>query len=265
MTEKPLRNKVAVVTGASRGIGAAIALACAAAGADVGLVARSPQPSAGSPLSNLSPDGGEALRTVAERARALGVTALPLGADVSDEAQVRAALARVAARWARIDVLVNCAGIGAFGPVAETSTADWDRVMAVNARGPFLMCREALPLLARDGQPCSMQACILNVASVVGVKGYVNQAAYTASKHALMGFTKVLAQELQPEGIRVHALCPGGVDTDLISDARPDLDRSVLMTAEEVAAVAMFLITQRGNAVVDQINLRRAVSSPWFC
>jgi len=190
----------------------------------------------------------------------LGVTALPLGADVSDEAQVRAALAQVAARWARIDVLVNCAGIGVFGPVADTSTADWDRVMAVNARGPFLMCREALPLLARDGQ-----ACVLNVASVVGFRGYVNQAAYTASKHALMGFTKVLAQELQPEGIRVHALCPGGVDTDLISDARPDLDTSVLMTPEEVAAVAMFLITQRGNAVVDQINLRRAVSSPWFC
>ena len=260
MKQRPLENKVAVITGASRGIGAAIALACATAGADVGLVARAPQPSAGSPLSNLSPDEGEALRTVAEQARALGVTALPLGADVSDEAQVRAALAQVAARWGRIDVLVNCAGIGVFGPVAETSTADWDRAMAVNARGPFLMCREALPLLARD-----KQACVLNVASVVGVKGYVNQAAYTASKHALMGFTKVLAQELQPAGIRVHALCPGGVDTDLISDARPDLDTSVLMTPEEVAAVAMFLITQRGNAVVDQINLRRAVSSPWFC
>jgi len=74
----------------------------------------------------------------------------------------------------------------------------------------------------------------------------------------------VLAQELQPEGIRVHALCPGGVDTDLVTRARPDLDTSVLMTPEEVAQIAMFLINQPGNAVVDQINVRRAVSSPWF-
>lgn len=243
VTTASLRSKVALVTGASRGIGAAIALACAEVGADVGLLARSQSD----------------LAAMAERVRALDVTALPLVADVADESQVRAAMAQVKATWGRIDILVNCAGIGVFGPVAETSTEDWDRVMAVNVRGPFLMCREALPLLARDGE-----ACILNVASVVGVKGYVNQGAYTASKHALMGLTKVLAQELQPEGIRVHALCPGGVDTELVAQARPDLDRSVLMTPEEVARVALFLITQRGNAVVDQINLRRAISSPWF-
>lgn len=243
MTTASLQNKVAVVTGASRGIGSAIALACAEAGTHVGLLARS------------SAD----LAAVAEHVRSCGVTALPLVADVAKEEEVRAALERVKATWGRIDVLVNCAGVGIFGPLAETSTADWDRVMAVNARGAFLMCREALPLLARDGQ-----ACILNVASVVGIKGYANQGVYTASKHALMGLTKVLAQELQPEGIRVHALCPGGVDTDLVAQARPDLDPSVLMTPEEVARVAMFLITQRGNAVVDQVNLRRVASSPWF-
>jgi len=243
MTGTSLRGKVAIITGASRGIGEAIAIACAEAGADVGLLARSEAD----------------LQAVAERARSFGVTALPLVTDVADETQVQRAMSQIKATWGRIDVLVNCAGIGVFGPVAKTSTVDWDRVMAVNARGPFLMCREAMPLLARDGQ-----ACILNVASVVGVKGYVNQGAYTASKHALLGLTKVLAQELQPEGIRVHALCPGGVDTDLVTRARPDLDTSVLMTPEEVAQIAMFLINQPGNAVVDQINVRRAVSSPWF-
>lgn len=218
-------------------------MACAKEGADVGLLARSEAD----------------LEAVAERARVHGAKALPLVTDVSDEAQVQSAMAQIKATWGRIDVLVNCAGIGVFGPVSETSTADWDRVMAVNARGPFLVCREAVPLLTRDGQ-----ACILNVASVVGVKGYFHQGAYTASKHALMGLTKVLSQELQPEGIRVHALCPGGVDTDLVTKARPDLDTSVLMAPEEVARIAMFLIQQPGNAVIDQINVRRAVSSPWF-
>jgi len=238
-----LQNKVAIITGASRGIGEAIAMACAKEGADVGLLARSEAD----------------LEAVAEGARAHGVKALPLVTDVSDEAQVQSAMAQIKATWGRIDVLVNCAGIGVFAPIAETSTDDWDRVMAVNARGPFLVCREAVPLLPRDGQ-----ACILNVASVVGVKGYVHQGAYTASKHALMGLTKVLSQELQPEGIRVHALCPGGVDTDLVTKARPDLDTSVLMTPDEVARIAMFLIQQPGNAIIDQINVRRAVSSPWF-
>ena len=106
--------------------------------------------------------------------------------------------------------------------------------------------------------------CIVNVASVVGVKGYVNQGAYSASKHALMGLTKVLAQELQPNGIRVHMVCPGGVATDLVKQARPDLDTSDLMTAEEVAEVILFLARQRGRGIVDQINLRRASSAPWF-
>ena len=131
--------------------------------------------------------------------------------------------------------------------------------MAVNARGPFLMSREAIPVMAAGGG-----GSIVNIASVVGIKGYVNQGAYTASKHALMGLSKVLAQEVQPLGIRVHVLCPGGVDTEMAGQARPDLDRSQLMTPAEVAEVVLFLLQQRGRAVVDQINLRRASGSPWI-
>ena len=243
MSRKDLGGQVAIVTGASRGIGKAIALALAQEGASVALLARSET----------------ALNAVKAEIESTGGDAYVVRTDVSKESDVRAAVGATMERFHKVDILVNCAGIGVFGPLVETTTRDWDRVMAVNARGPFLMCREAVPIMAEQGQ-----GCIVNVASVVGVKGYVNQAAYTASKHALMGMTKALAQEVQSLGIRVHAVCPGGVDTDLVAQARPDLDRSVLMTPQEIADIVLFLIYQRGRAIVDQINVRRSVSAPWF-
>jgi len=243
MFNASLQDQVALVTGASRGIGAAISLALAREGVRVALVARS------------IPD----LEAVRQQIEAAGGSALAVQADVSQEAEVRAAVQAAVDRLGRLDILVNCAGIGVFKPLVETFAEEWDRIMAVNARGPFLMCREVVPVMARNGG-----GCIVNISSVVGIKGYVNQAAYTASKHALMGMTKVLAQEVQAQGIRVHALCPGGVDTDLATQARPDLDTSVLMTPEDVAEIALLLIKQKGNALIDQINVRRATSSPWF-
>lgn len=241
MTDNALQDKTAIVTGASRGIGRAVALALSAAGAQLLLAARASQE----------------LGAVCAACQALGARALTAPTDVSDENAVQALAAQARTQWGSVDLLVNCAGIGVFRPLLETSSADWDRVMAVNARGSFLMCREVAPLMPAGG-------CIVNVASVVGIKGYVNQGAYTASKHALMGLTKVLAQELQPRGIRVHVVCPGGVATDLATQARPDLDSSDLMTAEEVAEVILFLARQCGRGIVDQINLRRASSAPWF-
>ncbi len=238
-----LSGQISLVTGASRGIGAAIARALASAGSTILLVARS------------EPD----LRRVQQSIESEGGTALYTCADAIKEEDVRRVLGEVEQRFGRLDILVNCAGIGVFGPLVETSTCDWDRVMATNARGPFLFCRESVPIMARRSK-----GCIVNIASVVGVKGYMNQGAYTASKHALMGMTKVLAQEVQPLGIRVHIICPGGVATEMASQARPDLDRSGLITPEEVAEVVLFLVSQRGNAVVDQINLRRANGTPWF-
>jgi len=240
MISADLNGNIALVTGASRGIGRAIAEVLASQGAHVLLCARS----------------AEDLDRVASGITEGGGSAKCVVTDVSREPDVVNAISACRAHG-RLDILINCAGIGVFGPVVETTTEDWDRIMAVNVRGAFLMCREGAPIMPEGG-------CIVNVASVVGVKGYINQGAYTASKHALMGLTKVLAQELQPRGIRVHALCPGGVDTELVASARPDLDRSILMRPEKVAEIVLFLVGQTGNAVVDQINVRRAVSSPWF-
>lgn len=243
MPEMGVVEKVAVVTGASRGIGRAVARTLAGQGYALALVARS--------------EGG--LAAAAAEIEADGGRALVAPGDVSCEADVRRAVGAAMAAFGRVDVLINCAGIGVFKPLAETTTEEWDRVMAVNVRGAFMMSREVLPLMAAQ-----KRGCIVNVSSVVGIKGYLNQGAYTASKHALMGLTKVLAGEAAPLGIRVHAICPGGVDTDLVGQARPDLKRDDLILPQEIADLVAFLVGQSGRAMVDQINVRRATSAPWF-
>jgi 3-oxoacyl-[acyl-carrier protein] reductase len=242
MQAKPLDGKVAIVTGASRGIGRAVALTLARNGARVSLAARTE--------SQL-----EALQVEIE---GCGGRAAVFPTDVGREGDVIALVRGTVERFGRLDILVNNAGLGLFGPLEETTTEQWNSLMAVNARGPFTLCREAIPYLRQ--QELSF---IVNVSSVVGHKGYVNQSAYGASKHALMGMTKALAKEVQKDGIRVHAICPGGVDTDLVRDARPDLDPPALMQPQEIADIVLFLVTRRGNAVIDQVDVRRATSTPW--
>ncbi|MGQ9500498.1 MAG: SDR family NAD(P)-dependent oxidoreductase [Anaerolineae bacterium] len=240
--EKPLAGSVALVTGAGRGIGRSIALTLAAAGARVALAARSTAQ----------------LQAVLQEISAAGSEAACFPTDIAQEAQVVRLVAATVERFGQLDIVVNNAGVGFFAPLEHTSAEQWDYMMAVNARGPFLVCREALPHLRR-----SAHAFIVNISSVVGLKGYANQAGYSASKHALLGMTKALAREVQAEGIRVHAICPGGVDTDLASQARPDLDRSELMKPEEIAEIVLFLVTRRGNAVIDEIDVRRRGATPW--
>jgi 3-oxoacyl-[acyl-carrier protein] reductase len=242
MQQQPLKGKVAIVTGAGRGIGRVIALTLAQNGARVSLAARTEAE----------------LQAVQTEIEAFGGEAVSFPTDVTREPEVIALIRNTIERFGRLDILVNNAGIGVFGPLAETTTEAWDRIMAVNARGPFMLCRAAIPYLKR--QEVSF---IININSVVGVKGYANQAAYSASKHALLGLTKSLAKEVQPDGIRVHSINPGGIDTELIGRARPDLDRSVLMRPQEIADIMLFLLTHRGNAMIDEINVRRAASTPW--
>jgi 3-oxoacyl-[acyl-carrier protein] reductase len=130
--------------------------------------------------------------------------------------------------------------------------------MRVNARAPFFLCKTAIPYLEK-----SKAATIINISSVVGHKGYVHQAAYAASKHALTGFTKVLAREVQDKGIRVYLLSPGGVHTEMVQKMRPDLDTSGLIKTEDMADIVRFLVTHRGNAMVDELRIRRAGGMPW--
>jgi len=241
-----LKERVAIVTGGGRGIGKAIARGLAREGAAVVIAGRSAETL-------------EEARAEIEKACGGEVRVVAVPTDVAEEAAIQRLIARVQRTFGRLDILVNNAGLAVNKPFEQTTTGDWDLLMAVNARGPFLLCRECLPLLRE-----SDAATIINIASVVGIKGYAEQAAYTASKHALMGMTKVLAQEVQKDGIRVHSICPGGVATDMVRRMRPDIPDDVLMRPEEIAEIVLFLLTHRGNAVIDDIHIRRAASAPWF-
>jgi len=242
MEEKPLEGKVAVVTGAGRGIGRSIALSLARSGAKVSLAARTEAE----------------IKAVQSEIESFGGSSASFPTDVSREADVISLVRNTVERFGRLDILINNAAIGIFKPLAETATEEWDLIMAVNARGPFILCREAIPYLKKQ-----KMSFIININSVVGVKGYVNQAAYTASKHAVMGMTKTMAKEVQKDGIRVHVICPGGVDTQMAGQARPDLDKSILMKPEEMADIVLFLVTRQGKAVIDEIHVRRETATPW--
>ena len=238
-----LAGKVAIVTGASRGIGRAISIALAKEAATVVLAARSRRKLQGT-SNQVTETGGKAEVVVTELTEEESIKNL---VRVTDE------------KFGRLDILVNNAGITHSAKVEETATEDWDRCMRVNTRAPFILCREALPLLRK-----AKAAHIINIASVVGVKGYPLQSAYTASKHALRGMTISLAEELKGSNIRVHLLCPGGVDTELVRKVRPDIKKNELIKPEEIAELVVYLVAHKGNAVIDELHIRRATSSPWF-
>ncbi|MBI9104987.1 MAG: SDR family oxidoreductase [Spirochaetales bacterium] len=157
-----------------------------------------------------------------------------------------------------LDGLVNCAGMVLSRTLEDTSLDDFEDVMTLNARVPYFLCQAALPFLRDSSRPV-----IVNIGSVVSKKGYPLQSAYAASKHALLGFTKSLAAELFEEGIRVHAVLPGGVDTPMAARVRPDIDTSDLISPEEIAETVRFLIRFRGKGVVDEIEIHRGNSLPW--
>jgi 3-oxoacyl-[acyl-carrier protein] reductase len=238
-----LDGKVALVTGGSRGIGRAIALALGQEGAAVVLAARS----------------AEALAEAAELVRRAGGRAEPVVTELASEESIRRLVRTTEQRLGRLDILVNNAGVTHSARLDETRTEDLDRCWAINARAPFILCREALPLLKK-----AEAGYIVNISSVVGVKGYPLQSAYTASKHALRGMSISLAEELRGTNIRVHVLCPGAVDTGMVGNVRPDINKEDLMGPAEIAEMVLYLVTHRGNAVVDELHIRRAKAAPWF-
>jgi len=240
---KRLAGKVAIVTGAGRGIGRAISIALAQEAATIVLAARA---------------SGK-LQEAAEKVSQAGGKAHIAVTELTDEESIKGLVKDTEAEFGRLDVLVNNAGITHSARLEETATEDWQRLMWVNARAPFILCREALALLRK-----SPAGYIINIASVVGVKGYPLQSAYTSSKHALRGMTISLSEELRDSNIRVHLLCPGGVDTDMVARVRPDIHKDELIKPEEIAELVLYLVTHRGNAVIDELHIRRATSAPWF-
>lgn len=236
-----LKGKVALVTGASRGIGRAIALRLAQAGADIALIYAS---------------NGQAAQEAAGQVEALGVRALALRADVSDFAQAQAAYAQVKEALGAPDILVNNAGITRDGLAMRMSQADFDRVVQVNLNGAFYLTRAALPdfVRRRSGR-------IINITSVSGLDGNPGQANYAASKAGLVGLTKALAREVASRGITVNAVAPGFVATDMTAAMNPDTLAQALKLVpmgraaqpQEIAGAVAFLAGPDAGYITGQV------------
>ena len=230
-------KKKALITGASRGIGSAIAEKLAENGYNLVLTGRD--------LSML-----EKTKT---RCEVYGVQAKIYAADLSSETEI----AELFQKSGTLDLLVNNAGFGIFDAIEDIKLEDWQQIQKVNVEGAFLCLREAMRTMKKSGG-----GRIINISSVVGVKGYPNQAAYGASKHALLGLTKTAIEEGKEDNIRVHAICPGGVATEMVKQSRPDLsDFSAMIQPEDVADAVVYLCSLPPTITVDCIHLRRAASA----
>lgn len=236
-----LKDKTALITGAGRGIGRAVALAFAREGCHLALAARTPSE----------------LDEVARQVSACGVKVLVLPCDVSVQDQIETAVREVLDTFGQVDILVNNAGYACFKPVWELTPEEWRHSLDVNVTGAFLFCRALLPHMMerRSGR-------IINMSSVTGLKALPEQGAYCAAKHALNGWTKSLALELREYGIAVHAVCPGGVDTRFSREAMPHRDKTGWMTPEDVADTVLHLATLSPRVALDIVSLRRFAGEP---
>lgn len=228
-----LKDKVAVITGASRGIGKSIAEHYAAEGARLVISARDP----------------DRLGQVRDGLKSQEAEVISVAADVSKEPDVVRMINAAVEAFGKIDILVNNAGFGNFKPVVEMSTNEFDSLFDVNLRGAFIATREALPhmISQKDGV-------IVNIASLAGKNAVENGAAYAATKWAMIGFAKSLMLEVRKHNIRVVTICPGSVDTDFGSGNRPNRDK--ILKPSDVAEAAVLAAGLPATAMMSEIDLR---------
>ena len=235
-----LANQVAVVTGAGRGIGRAIALKYANEGADVVVVSRTQENS----------------EKVAAEIRALGRKAWALALDVSDSAAVTAAADKILADTGKVDILVNNAGVTRDGLLMRMSDADWDTVLNTNLKGAFHFTRAFFRSFAKQ-----RAGRIINISSVIGLVGNPGQCNYAASKAGLIGFTQSCAKELAGRGVTVNAIAPGFIETDMTSELNEELKTNILRVipmgkmgaAEDIAHAALYLASPGARYVTGQV------------
>ena len=238
-----LKNLVVVITGAGGGIGSATALKLARCGANIVLLG-------GHKVEKLQ-------RVYAEVKKHTDCLMLP--GDLTDQTFIKQSVTEIIQTCGGIDILINNAGVAQNRAFEDITLEEFDKIMAINLRAPFMLIQRSLPALKK-----SAAATIINIASVVAHAGYPQQSIYTASKHALLGMTKSIASEYYKYNIRVHAISPGGVYTDMVKISRPDLSPEGMILPEDVADTIHFLLTHRTNAVIDEILLHRAGKEPFL-
>jgi 3-oxoacyl-[acyl-carrier protein] reductase len=232
-TTKELDGKVALITGASRGIGFAIAQSLGHMGAKLSLCARD----------------SVRLETAASELKSEGITALCTPADVTHPDQIAALVQRTEQSLGPIEILVNNAGIGYFAPVQDAQEAKWDPVLDTNLKSVFLAVKAVAPgmMQRRNGH-------IINIASLAGKNAFAGGSIYCASKWGLVGMTQCMAEDLRPFGIRVSAVCPGSVATDF--SPHTGKDTSKMLQAEDVAHAVEVIVTQAPQSFISEILLR---------
>jgi len=240
VSQGELKERVSFVTGASRGIGRAIALDLAARGSDLVLLARN----------------RDDLHRVAQECEGRGARCRAIAIDLADAASITAASEEALKAFGRVDHLVNNAGVTSDGLLLRMKRADWDRVLTVNLTGAFEMTRAVLPAMVR-----ARYGRIVNISSVVGLMGNPGQANYCAAKAGLIGFTKSLAREVASRSITVNAVAPGFIDTEMTRALGPEArDRMSgliplgrLGTAEDVASGVAFLLTPGASYITGEV------------
>ena len=238
-----LKGKTAVVTGAAGGIGEAICLKLAEYGINMQLVGRNEAK----------------LSALADKLAGMGVKAAFMAGNLRDVSFVEAIIQNTIEKFGGIDILVNNAGLAHHCPIEEMSLEEYDAIMETNVRAPYFLCRNSLAALRK-----SECATIFNICSASSHKGYPEQSVYVASKHALLGFSKTLANEVYQEGIRVHAISPGGVYTSMVTLVRPDLTDDGMIQPADIAQIIAFLLENRkSNAVIDEVKVNRCTKAPF--
>ena len=241
----PLGERIAFITGAGRGLGAAIATRLHAAGARV-------------VLADLRPE------LAAEQARKLDASlerCMSVALDVADAAQVRDALASAVQRFGGIDILVNNAGTDVTASIADLSAIEWDRVLATNLSGPFHLCKAALPHLLKGDN--GRGGHIVNIASTAARRTWPNASAYHASKWGLLGLSHALHAELRPQGVRVSAVIAGGMRTPFLLDRFPDIDQAKLQDPANVAEAVHAVLCMPRESVIPELMVLPLQETSW--
>ena len=232
-----IKNKVAVITGASKGIGKATALRLAQEGTHLALSARS----------------GDLLAQLSQDIRAMGLKAYSYVGDMSKEDSIKMLIQGTVKEYGKIDILINNAGFGFFNPIIDFPTKNWDEMFNLNVRGLFIATRESLPYLRKANE-----SVIVNVVSLAGKNAFVGGGGYAATKHAVLGFSRCLMLEERKNGVRVLAICPGSVATSFF-DAHHDASdpkREKILAAEDVAESIIHMIKLPQCAMVSEIDIR---------